>query len=459
MMDQVRTTVMAAILTIASHAGGGFAEEEICEIQILDEENGWPVPIVELRTTNSVRFFSDNRGVIAFDLPDLMGREVWFFVEGHGYGVKPDGFGYRGVRLTPEVGKHLTVKVNRELPAKRLGRITGSSLLGESRKLGWDGGDPESGVLGCDSVQIAAHNGKLFWAWGDTKVSKYPLGLFQASSATTGLRPLQNFEPPLQVPLEYFRNEKGEVRNVARMPGEGPTWLSGYVSLPDRAGKSRLVSTYVKVKGFLDIYEKGLCVWNEETENFELESVLWKKDEGKVSEILFPDGHPVFYTDESGEEWLLFGDPFPQLRMKPTFEAWRKPAEWEKLAPQESVPAREDGKKISPHRGSVAWSGFRKKWVSVFTQKEGESSRLGEIWYAEASSPMGPWENAIQVVTHDNYTFYNPRLHPDLTDVDSPILLFEGTFTHTFAERATPVPQHDYNQVMYRLDLDDTVFD
>ena len=65
----------------------------------------------------------------------------------------------------------------------------------------------------------------------------------------------------------------------------------------------------------------------------------------------------------------------------------------------------------------------------------------------------------IQVVTHDNYTFYNPRLHPDLTDVDSPTLLFEGTFTHTFAERATPVPQHDYNQVMCRLDLDDPIFD
>jgi hypothetical protein len=61
MVDQARTTALAAILTIASHAGGGFAEEKICEIQILDEENGWPVPIVELRTTNSVRFFSASR--------------------------------------------------------------------------------------------------------------------------------------------------------------------------------------------------------------------------------------------------------------------------------------------------------------------------------------------------------------------------------------------------------------
>ena len=459
MISHIRANVWAGITLLVLLFAQGLKSAEVCEIQVIDADRGWPVPLVELRTTNHVRFFSDNRGVIAFDLPELMGREVWFYVEGHGYGVKPDGFGYRGVRLTPRAGKKLTVKVNRELPARRLGRITGSGLFEESRKLGWKGGAPESGVLGCDSVQIASHKGKLFWAWGDTKVSKYPLGLFHASSATTGLRPLQNYEPPLQISLEYFRSETGEVRNVARMPGEGPTWLSGYVSLPDQKGHSRLVSTYVKVKGILDIYEKGLCVWNDETENFEQESVLWREDEGEEGETLFPDGHPVFYTDGSGEEWLLFGDPFPRLRMKPTFEAWKNPDEWEKIEPQESVIVRESGEGIFPHRGSIAWSGYRKKWVSVFTQREGLSSKLGEIWYAEANSPMGPWEDAMQVVTHHNYTFYNPRLHPDLTDADSPILLFEGTFTHTFADHAIPVPQHDYNQVMYRLDLDDAAFE
>jgi hypothetical protein len=34
------------------------------------------MPLVELRTTNQVRFVTDNAGVVAFDLPELMGRET-----------------------------------------------------------------------------------------------------------------------------------------------------------------------------------------------------------------------------------------------------------------------------------------------------------------------------------------------------------------------------------------------
>lgn len=80
---------------------------------------------------------------------------------------------------------------------------------------------------------------------------------------------------------------------------------------------------------------------------------------------------------------------------------------------------------------------------------------LGEIWYAEAESPLGPWHSAVKVVSHANYTFYNPRLHPEFTNPDSPMLLFEGTYTSTFANRPPVTPRHDYNQVLYRLDLDD----
>jgi hypothetical protein len=61
----------------------------------------------------------------------------------------------------------------------------------------------------------------------------------------------------------------------------------------------------------------------------------------------------------------------------------------------------------------------------------------------------------VKVLSHDNYTFYNPRLHPEFTDPDSPVLLFEGTYTATFADRPQPTPRYDYNQILYRLDLDD----
>jgi len=59
------------------------------------------------------------------------------------------------------------------------------------------------------------------------------------------------------------------------------------------------------------------------------------------------------------------------------------------------------------------------------------------------------------VLTHENYTFYNPRLHPELTPSGSPILLFEGTYSQMFADHPEPTPKYDYNQVLYRLDLDD----
>jgi hypothetical protein len=37
----------------------------------------------------------------------------------------------------------------------------------------------------------------------------------------------------------------------------------------------------------------------------------------------------------------------------------------------------------------------------------------------------------------------------------SPILLFEGTYTQRFAKNPAATLRHDYNQILYRLDLDD----
>ncbi len=441
--------VVFSYLCIAAYA------LEPCRIEIVDAENGWPVPLVELRTNHQVRLVSDNAGVIACDLPELMGVETWFTVEGHGYGVPADGFGLQGVRLVPEVGKRLTVKVTRQLPAKRIGRLTGAGLFAESQKMGEQQDWPETGVLGCDSVQIAEHRGRLFWAWGDTTMPNYPLGLFHMSSATTVLKPLTSFEPPLELRFKYFTNDAGRPRNVAEFQGEGPTWLSGYVSLPDRDGGQRLVAHYVKIKGYLTAYESGLCVWNDEAEKFVPLKKLWTKTDGDSEQPLAPEGHPVFWTDDGGTEWVLFGDPFPRLKCPATFEAWQDPKTWQAMKSQESVPTIDGEEKITPHRGSVARNEFRKRWVAVFTQLEGESSRFGEIWYAEASQPTGPWENGVKVVTHNNQTFYNPRLHPELTPADSPVLLFEGTYTHTFADHAVPTPRYDYNQILYRLDLND----
>jgi hypothetical protein len=423
------------------------------EIRLVDRENQWPVPLVELKTTHQVRFVSDNLGRVAFDLPELMNVETWVFVEGHGYSVPADGFGFAGVRVLPKPGGSVTISLDRQLPAKRLGRITGGGLFAESQKLGEELTWGEQGILGCDSVQNATHQGKLFWLWGDTILPGYPLGRFHMIGATTSSRPLESLEPPARLRYDYFVDAGQVPRNVAQMPGPGPTWLSGLVSLSSEDGTSHLVASYSKIEPPLTEYECGLCEWNDADSNFAPRRVIWKRSKDSVDPPPLPRGHVVF-SDVDGERWAWFGDPFPTLRCRATYEAWSEPKSWEVLDPQVSVPTQDGKSSVKPHRGAIAWSDYRNRWVAVFTQLDGDASYLGELWYAEADSPTGPWDNAIKVVTHQQYSFYNPQLHMEFTEPGSPVLLFEATYTQSFSGAKEATPRSDYNQVLYRLDLD-----
>ncbi len=68
-------------------------------IQVVDDETGWGVPLVELRTVNQIRFVTDSNGIVAFDEPGLFNRKVFFTVKSHGYEFEKDGFGFRGKAL------------------------------------------------------------------------------------------------------------------------------------------------------------------------------------------------------------------------------------------------------------------------------------------------------------------------------------------------------------------------
>lgn len=422
---------------------------EPCRIELIDMENGWPVPLVELRSTHETRHVSDNLGLIAIDDPDLLDREIFLHVQGHGYGVPKDGFGFEGVRTTLKAGGKFRIELERRNIAKRLGRLTGAGLFAEGEKLGIAPLLPETGIFGCDSVLTAQFGDKLFWLWGDSTVPSYPLGVFHSTAATTSKMPLDTFQPPLALAFTHFRDETGRPRGVAQIPGDGPTWLSGLVAFPNNS----LVATYSKIKGFLEEYEVGLCVWDAATAKFIPDRILWKTAAGRPQPLLLK-GHPVRWQDPAGKRWLLFGDPFPAARCPDDFESWKNPATWEGLALPAAPRATADGSEIRPHRGSIAWSPFRKRWIAIFTQNLGKPSAFGEIWYSEAESPLGPWQKTIKILSHDNYTFYNPRIQSELTPDDASFILFEGTFTAEFAHHAQPTPRHNYNQILYRLDLD-----
>ena len=70
--------------------------------------------------------------------------------------------------------------------------------------------------------------------------------------------------------------------------------------------------------------------------------------------------------------------------------------------------------------------------------------------------PSGPWVYARKIITHNKYSFYNPKHHPLFDQDGGRTIYLEGTYTWTFSgseERATP--RYDYNQIMYRLNLGD----
>ncbi len=432
---------------------------EPCRIRVVDAENGWLVPLVELRTVNQVSFYTDNAGVVAFDLPELMGQEVWLSVEADGYERSPDGFGYRGFRFRPRPGGEEQIAVHRTILAQRFGRLTGAGLFGESQKTGSFLDWKEGGTLGSDSVYCIAYQGRLRWLWGDTLLSRYPLGLFHTPSATTSSKPLESFQPPLRLRFDYFRDAEDRPRNVANLfpKDPGPTWLTALVSLPDHEGREHLVASYAKIEAPLTAYRIGLCEWDEKTENFLPGAILWDRESGRPKPDLLPEGHPTLWIDPAdpeGRRWLLLGDPFPRMKVPARYEAWLDSTQWEAIsAPEFLLDA--EGKEIKVHRGSIAWSPYRRRWTVILCQIGGEPSMLGELWYAEADSPLGPWGTAVKVLSHRKLTFYNPLQHPELLPENAPFLLFEGTYTHTFSPDPRQTPRYDYNQILYRLDLDD----
>ncbi len=193
-----------------------------CRIEVVEKGSGWPVPLVELRTTHSVRFVTDNAGVIALDLPECMGRETWFDVIGHGYEVPKDGFGSRGVRLKPEPGKTLKVEVNRTIVAKRIGRLTGNGLFAESQKLGRELDWRDSDVFGCDSVQNAVHRRENVLGLGRYDHSELSTRDFRHVERDDGDSAAEVIRAAAEVEVRLFHRREKQTARRGEDAGRGP---------------------------------------------------------------------------------------------------------------------------------------------------------------------------------------------------------------------------------------------
>jgi hypothetical protein len=517
-------TPAVLLLALCLGADPAPATGKYFKITVTDEETGRGVPLVELRTVNGIRLWTDSNGVAAFFEPGLMDQTVFFHVSAHGYEYPKDGFGNRGRALKVAPGGSATLKIKRVNVAERLYRITGGGIYADSllvgEKVPIKHPTLNALVLGSDSVVSAAYKGRVYWFWGDTNRPGYPLGNFHVPGATSRLPADGGLAPEAGIDLDYFLDDKGFAKETARLPGDGPTWLTSLVVLPPspptplprgergesgtplpsgergRGEGERMFGGYVKVKPPLEVYARGLAEWDDAKKEFRKVAAFDRKAP------LVPDGH-AFLRTVGGTEYVYFANPYPLTRVKADAASLGRPEDYEgftcfkegttpedaridrdgdrvrwswkkgtpaptarqearliaagQLRADEALTLLQDadtGRTVAAHRGSVCWNEHRKRWVMIAVQSGGTSA-LGEVWYAEADTPVGPWVYARKVVMHDRYSFYNPVQHPFFDQKGGRFIFFEGTYSVTFSGNTDPTPRYDYNQVMYRLDLDD----
>ena len=497
-----RHAILPALLLGLQLCALGQAEpppSALFAIRVVDAETGRGVPLVELETVNHLRFYTDSNGTVAFREPGLMDRQIFFHIRSHGYEYPKDVFGYRGVRLKTTPGTEAVLKLKRLNIAERLYRVTGAGIYRDNRLLGRSAPIEQpllnGMVFGSDSVVTAVYRGKLHWFWGDTNRPSYPLGNFHVPFATSLLPGQGGLDPGLGVNLTYAVGKNGFAKEAAKMPGKGPTWIDGLVVLPDKNQRPRLLAQYVKIKSPLTVYERGVVQFNDERQQFGHRATFSK------AVPLYPHGHPFLHRAADGQEYVYFAGGMPLVRVRASLASYLDPSQYEtytflpagsgsdvqrnpdgslrfewrggqpkldlkqvnKLIAEKRIRAGESpvhlidietGKPVLTQQGSVYWNDHRQRWVMIISQSFG-SSMLGEIWFAEASRPEGPWVYARKIVTHDDYSFYNPKQHPYFAKDGGRTLFFEATYTSTFSGNKHPTPLYDYNQIMYRLELDD----
>ena len=392
-------------------------------VRIVDEETGRGVPLVELKLQNDVKYWTDSAGVAAFDEPSLNGREVFLGIRSHGYEYPQEILFGRGAKIRIEPGKLRELRVRRTMIAERLYRLTGEGIYRDSVMAGLPipVGEPllNARVLGQDTVSAAVYRGKIFWIWGDTIGTAH--WNFSVSAATSDLHD----DPAVAVNYSYFTDAEGHTKQMLPLQGEGLVWIEGLIPMKDPQGEERLIATYTRQQGLQFPDECGLALFDDARELFKPWVPIPCTKAHVSSHPFLHDGYWYFY---------------PSLRVLNDWNAIQDSSRWEKrdvqLPPNAKRPS------------CVVWNEYRRRWVALLED-------TGDVYYAEAMQPEGPYTKAVKIIHHDRYNFYNVATHPFFNEEGGRVIYLEGTYTDSFSASTEKTPRYNYNQVMYRLRLDD----
>jgi hypothetical protein len=480
-MATLRSLLCLVIISTAAQAA-----DKPFGIHIVDEASGRGIPLIELRTVNDIRLVTDSAGWAAFNEPGLMGREVYFAVSGPGYELAKDGFGYTGIRPTPREGETFTAKLKRTNIAERIARTTGQGIYRDSELLGLPCPVPNlmAEVMGQDSVQATPYKGKIFWLWGDTNNPQYPLGNYQTTSATTPLA----MRPEQGLRYDYFMSAAAPTRLRHMYPHREPgcVWLFGLLTIPDAQGGEALLAHYGRFMGLDQSKDHGICRFTESSGVFEQvveleKSNTWRHLRGNavrvitatddyfyfaepflhtrvkatLPDLLNPASYQALHFDEAAQQyrWQSEAPPTTQGEEQQLLRSGKMKAETARYALTDTA----SSKPVRLHGASIEWNAHRRCYVLIGLQSgdKTDPSPLGEVWYAEAKTPDGPWLKAVKVASHPRYSYYNPVHHAFFDADGGRTIYFQGTYSLEFSGNPLAPARYDYNQLMYRLDLDD----
>jgi hypothetical protein len=486
--------IFGFILNLYSFQAQEKQDHYFFKIRVIDAETKKGVPMVGLVPLTQERYYSDSNGLIAFNEPGLMGKDVYFEVMSEGYEYPQNLEDKRAVTLFTKPGDSAVVEIRRTSVAERLYRSTGlgiyrdSELLGESSPI--DHPIINADVIGQDSNLTAIYKGQIFWIWGDTFLPPTYKGSFSVNAATSLLPTKGGLDPNIGVNYNYFQDEKGQSRAMINLKSPGYVWFDWIMNFKDKNGKEQLVAKYANVNYYFGNYERGIAVFNDDTQIF---------DAYKSIPDWLPEGHTChhpFIGIHDGKALMHLTTNFSYLRVQPKLESVSNPKTYEAFTclkqgttfdtdspqldrnkdgkliyawKQDTDPVNYDQQEqlikaghIQPEeawiqltdintgtrlpnvgRGSVYWNNYRQKWILI--------TGAMDTWYSEADTPIGPWVFARKVAEHQSF-LYNPTQQPIFDQNNGEDIFFEGTFTK-FVSTAERVPRYDYNQITYKLTL------
>lgn len=374
--------------------------------------------------------------------------------------------------------------------------------------------------MGGGVTSTAVFNDKVHWfiAGGGSPDKTLLFNTFGATSILPengGLSPLKG------VNLQYFENADGSAKPILNVPDGGGGQLAIFrVMVVEDDGQQKMFAYYVrqrpqsqKFKNELDLsvlreQSHGIAKWDSSENRFVHQATFDSKKPYDIAQVLAPY-HNTFKVKENGKSWFYFTNPYPTLRVPANESDLTDPGSyrvftplqagsswdpqspsfkrdennevewgWETLTPPVTdlreatlvengslaksrgihhLRDKQTGDSVDTLGGSVYWNPHRQKWVMMGTELRGSTSNLGEVWYAEADSPLGPWVYAQKIITHDKHTFSTPTQHPFFDQSNGQVVYLQGTFSEDFQDkRIFRVSKYDDNQMMYRVDLSDT---